>query len=94
MNPTKENIVCQHCNQIIGFKHILNNIEHPQYTQYEGNTILSTNEFGVIIRSKINGNVRIESFGDCERYVGYRLETQFKCLKCDKKTTISIRDEY
>ena len=88
MKPINEKIICQHCDQLIGFKHILNNIE------YKANIILSPNKYGTITQSKIKGTVDVEPYGDYQKYVGYESETQFKCLKCDKKTTVKTFNEY
>lgn len=88
MKPIKEKIICKHCNQIIGFTHILNPID------YKSNTIISPNKFGTITQSKIRGSVQVESYGEYNTYSGYVLETQLKCLKCNKKTSIKIANEY
>ena len=61
MKSINEKIVCQHCGQLIGFKHILNNIE------YKTNTILSPNKYGIIIQSKIRGIVDVEPYGDYQK---------------------------
>lgn len=88
MNTINKKIICKHCKQIIGFEHMINSID------YKSNTILSPNKFGTISKSKIRGSVNVDSFGDCNKYVGYELETQFKCLKCNKKTSILTINEY
>ena len=88
MKPINEKIICQHCGQLIGFKHILNNIE------YKTSTILSPNKYGTITQSKIRGTTSVEPYGNYKVDVGYELETQFKCLKCDKKTMVKTVNEY
>ena len=88
MKPINEKIVCKHCGQLIGFKHILNNIE------YKSNIILSPNKYGIITQSKIRGTVNVEPYGDYKIDIGYELVSQFKCLKCDKKTMVKTVNEY
>jgi len=53
MKPINEKIICQHCGQLIGFKHNLNN------TEYKANTILSPNKYSTITQSKIRGTVYV-----------------------------------
>ena len=88
MKGVRKKIICQHCNQFIGFKHILNHIE------YKANIILSPNKYSIITQSKIRGNVDVEPYGNYKVNVGYELETQFNCLKCNKKTTVKTFNEY
>lgn len=81
-------ITCKHCGQIIGFVHYIKEFD------YKSNTIVSSNKNGIITKSKIRGTNHSEHYGQCEIEIGYVLETQLKCMNCNKHTTIKTENSY
>lgn len=75
-------IICKHCGEVIGFIHKLSE------GNYLGNTIISPNKYSFITKVKIRGDM----YTDHNENIGYSLETQLKCNKCNKKTTIKEED--
>jgi hypothetical protein len=81
-----EKIYCKHCNQIIGFIY--------KKQSYVNNNIISPNKYGSISKCKIRGDINYENYGDFNSEIGYTLETQLTCKKCNKKTTIRTKNSY
>lgn len=79
-----EKIICGHCQQIISHVHYLNKFE------FKSNTIVTSNKHGVITKVKTRGIRSTNPFGNLEVEIGYITETQLKCARCNKKTSIKI----
>lgn len=88
-NIKNEKVFCMHCQAHIANKHIAST---NNFNDYKDQSILVPTKLASITKTKIRGVSFSENYGDMETTIGFTLEIQLKCSKCEFHTTTVIQN--